>query len=554
MTKRLRFSDDAVVVLDDAVEFLGEEVDQHVLICHTALEVSMAVPPGEGLVDVLKSLMGKPVRVGDLRAEYDDTDLLDEILTSLAVRGFARVTPQQVAEPRALRRAIIIDLDSVSDVVAAWNLGGTTPEVLLRCARIADHASTLRDLAIGRWNGSLRAHHVVVRTNDIRCDDAARASLLRLGAAVEIDDVAWPAPKAPIDGLAELVRGLIATHVVMSPGASLLDVGARERCGDWTRRNFVTGLCLRLNGDASDAVALFEAVRELEDLLGDVVVVNMPRDEVLLGNADRGWLAGETVDPALRREYVRWRIPILKFAEGEHSWSQVPEVEDRWVRWAEDLLPNSPELLGVGAGSTIVDLCGGMGRVARRLSPAVGADGIVISIENRRFIVERARRYALEGNFTNLQFRVGRAERLPLPDGVVDAAVNEWTGAIWELGLGPTMLSEMARVVRPGGRVAVTHRLVQLDLAALHDPWVQYPDIYWWVRDAFRRPELKIVAERVWGQIVPSQGGDNATDWREAHLPRLVNPDDYVIDEDDPERGTGRADVFLTMIAECVRK
>lgn len=554
MMERLRFSDNAIVVLDAAVELLGVEVDEHVLLCHTALEIGMAVPPGDGLVDVVKSLMGKPVRIGDLRAEYDDTDLLDEILTSLAVRGFARVTPQPLAESAALRCATIIDLDSVADVVAAWKLGGATPEVLLRCARIADHASTLRDLAIGRRNGSLRAHHVIVRTKDLRCDDAARESLLRLGAAVEIDGVAWPEPKAPIDGLAELVRGLIATQVVMSPGASLLDVPARQRCVDWMARNFVTGLCLRLDGDASDAVALFEAVRELEDLLGDVVVVNMPRDEVLLGNTDRGWLAGETVDAALRREYVRWRIPILKYAEGEHSWSQVPEVEDRWVRGAEDLLPNSPELLGVGAGSTIVDLCGGFGRVARRLSPAVGADGIVISIENRRFIVERARRYALEGNFTNLQFRVGRAERLPLPDGVLDAAVNEWTGAIWELGLGSTMVSEMTRVVRPAGRVAVTHRLVQLDLTALHEPWVQYPDIYACVRDAFRRPELVIVAERVWGQIVPSQGGDNASDWREAHLPRLVSPDNYVIDDDDPDRGTERADVFLTMIAECLRK
>jgi ubiquinone/menaquinone biosynthesis C-methylase UbiE len=554
MMERLRLPDDALVVLDPAVEILGEEVDEHVLLCHTALEVGMAVPPGEGLLDVVKSLMGEPVRVGDLRAEYDDADLLDEILASLACRGFARVTPSQFAAPVELRHAIIIDLDSVSDVAVAWNAGGAAPEVLLRCARLSDHASTLRDLAFRRRDGSLRAHHVVVRTNDVRCDDATRESLLRLGAAVEIDDVAWPAPKAPIDGLAELVRGLIATHVMMSPGTSLLDESERERCADWVGRSFVSGLCLRLHDDATVAPALFDAVRELEGLLGDVVVVNMPGDEVLLGNTDRGWLAGETVDAALRREYVRWRIPILKDTEGHNAWGQVPAVEDRWVRAAEDLLPNSPELLGVGAGSRIVDLCGGNGRVARRMSPAVGADGIVLSIEKRRFLVERARRFALEGNFTNLQFRVALAERLPLPNGVMDAAVNEWTGAIWELGIGPTMVSEMARVVRPGGRAAVTHRLVQLDLDALHEPWVQYPEIYRWVRDAFRHPELAIAAERVWGQIVPSQAGDNASHWREAHLPRLVNPNDYVFPADGPEAGRGRADVFLTMIAERARE
>jgi ubiquinone/menaquinone biosynthesis C-methylase UbiE len=553
MMERQRFSDDAFVQLDFAVEFLDEEVDGHVLLCHTGLETGMAVPPGEGLLDVVKSLMEKPARVGDLRAEYDDTDLLDEILTSLASRGFAHVTPEgELTERAVLRRAIVIDLDSVTDVAAAWRLGGDTPEVLLRCARLSDHASTLGDLATGRRNGLLRAHHVVIRTKEIRCDDATRASLLRLGAAVEIDDVAWPAPESPIEGLAELVRGLIATHVVMSAGTSLLDAGARERCVAWMTRNFVTGLCLRLSGDADES--LFDAVRELEDRLGDVAIVNLPSDEVLLGNVDRGWLAGETVDAALRRAYVRRRIATLKFEEDENPWSQSPAIEDRLVRAAEDLLPNSPELLAVSSGSAIVDLCGGMGRVARRLSPAAGAGGVVISFEKRRVVVERARRYALQGNFTNLQFRVGLAERLPLPDAVVDAAVNEWTGAIWELGLGPAMVSEMARVVRTGGRVAVTHRLVQLDLAALHEPWVQYPDIYWWVRQAFRRPELAIVAERVWGQIVPSQGGNRASDWREVYLPRLVDPYAYVFADDDPERGTGRADVYLTMIAERARK
>jgi hypothetical protein len=149
---------------------------------------------------------------------------------------------------------------------------------------------------------------VVVRTNDVRCDDTTRASLLRLGAAVEIDNVACPAPKAPIEGLAELVGGLIATHVVMASGVSLLEDSARECCVEWMRHNFISGLCLRVHGEPADAGALFNAVRELEDLLGDVVVVNMPGDEVLLGNSDCGWLASETTDESLRREYVRWRI------------------------------------------------------------------------------------------------------------------------------------------------------------------------------------------------------------------------------------------------------
>jgi ubiquinone/menaquinone biosynthesis C-methylase UbiE len=273
---------------------------------------------------------------------------------------------------------------------------------------------------------------------------------------------------------------------------------------------------------------------------------------VLLGNTDRGRLSEETSDAArrFRKTYMRWRIPLIKAFEGNNVWSQIPGVEDKWIRSGEDLLPNHPELLLLKPGSSIADVCGGMGRVARRLASAVGPDGIIISIELRRFLTERARRFAYEGNFTNLQFRTGRAERLPLPDKAVDAAVNEWTGEIWELGLGPTMVKEMVRVVRPGGRIAVTHRLVQLHLDALDKPWVQYEHIYKWVRDAFQHPELTIVAERVWGQIAPSKGGENASFWVEQYMPRLVDTHDRLFPHEDPDRGSSLVDVYLTMVAE----
>jgi hypothetical protein len=110
------------------------------------------------------------------------------------------------------------------------------------------------------------------------------------------------------------------------------------------------------------------------------------------------------------------------------------------------------------------------------------------------------------------------------------------------------MVSEMVRVVRPGGRIAVTHRLVQLRLEALDQPWVQYKDIYRWVRDAFRHPELTIVAERVWGQTVPSVAGENARDWTERYMPRLLTHHGEKIDGADP--GSTVADVFLTLVAE----
>jgi ubiquinone/menaquinone biosynthesis C-methylase UbiE len=302
--------------------------------------------------------------------------------------------------------------------------------------------------------------------------------------------------------------------------------------------------------DENDFIAVFEAVRALEDRLGDVEVMDLPSDDVLLGNAvpeteDRSELADR-----FRLAYLRWRLPLLKAHETDNTWTQVPEVEDKLVRADDDLLPNHPGLLGLQAGSVLLDVCGGLGRVARRLSPAVGDEGLVISIEMLRCLSDRAARFACDLGFSNLQFRTGLAQRIPLPDGSVDAAVNEWTGAIWELGLGPDMVREMARVVRIGGRIAVTHRLVQLRVGSLGNPWVQYPEIYRWMREAFANPGLQILAERVWGQIVPSLAGERATHWRKQYLPRLVDPFDVEFPDD--ETSDASVDVYLTMVAQRV--
>ena len=114
--------------------------------------------------------------------------------------------------------------------------------------------------------------------------------------------------------------------------------------------------------------------------------------------------------------------------------------------------------------------------------------------------------------------------------------------------MGPTLIGEMARVVRPGGRIAATHRLVQLRLSSLDQPWVQYEKIYSWMREAFVHPELDIVSERVWGQIVPSMVGENATLWRKQYMPRLINPFDLTYAYDDNPDTC--ADVYLTIIAQ----
>ena len=566
---------DAFVMLDPAVEVLDAEIAENRLLCHGHFAVAMAVPPGEGLLAFVNALMGRPASVGALREEFDDQQLIDKMLASLSLHGFVHVTSSETpslhdlarlrktAEQRrntALRRSVVIDLDgapSLEHQCARLNTNGAAPDVLLRCRRLGDHQNTLAELARRRQAGALRTHRTVLQTADLMCDYGSCHTLIRLGASVHLEGVPWPAAERPIPGLADLTRNCVAVHALMTPDLSILDEAVRARTNAWVRSAFISGLCLRFDADAlwpagttDDAfIAAFDAVRALEDDLGDVVMVNLPSDEVLLGNATSSACPDQMSGLAsrFRMAYLRWRIPLLKSYEADNTWSQTPEAEDKLIRPQEDLLPTHPDLLLLRPGSVVVDVCGGVGRVARRLSRAVGPQGLIISIEMLRCLSNRAHHFAEQRHLTNLQFRPGLAQRIPLPDTTVDAAVNEWTGAIWELGLGPAMVKEMARVVRPGGRIAVTHRLIQLPLTALAQPWVQYDDIYERMRHAFAQPQLTIVAERVWGQIASSLVGEHASQWRKQYVPRLVDPHDMTYECD--EHPGPRADVYLTIVA-----
>ena len=549
-------SAEAFVMLDPAVELLDVGMDglgDAQLLCHGYFATGMAVPPGEGLVDFLSGLVAAPVRVADLHAAFSDRQLVDRMLASLLGAGFLHLTGPSVPLPEAwaslrydatlkhraqLQPRVEIDLDAhepVDGLAARLNKGVRPADVVLRCARLADHRAVLAQLAQLRMSGAVRLYDCALRTADPACDADICRSLRQLGCAVIVEGVDWPAPSGAIAGLEELTRHCIALRAQMQVvDLTILDPCMRDRVAGWMRAGSISGLRLRLDADAlpgteQDFAAIFAALDALGDICGDVVVENLPSDEQLLGLAEGAMESEPLSDRAarFRRAYLRHRLPFLKACEGENSWSQTPEAEEKLVRAQDDLLPNQPALLRLQPGSVLVDVCGGLGRVARRLSPLVGEDGLIVSIEMLHFLSARARNFACEQGLTNLSFRPGLAQRIPLPDGVADAAVNEWTGAIWELGLGPAMIGEMVRVVRPGGRIAVTHRLVRLPLTRLGQPWVQYDEIYGWIRAALERPGLDIVVERIWGQIAPSLIGENASKCRKQYVPGIINPFDF---------------------------
>ncbi len=105
----------------------------------------------------------------------------------------------------------------------------------------------------------------------------------------------------------------------------------------------------------------------------------------------------------------------------------------------------------VTARSTVLDVGTGTGFVAAGLAPRAAA---VIGIDNSAAMLAVAESNLAALGISNVDLRDGEVDALPLPDDGVDAAV---ANMVLHHAVDPgAMLTEMARVVRPGGMVAVT--------------------------------------------------------------------------------------------------
>jgi SAM-dependent methyltransferase len=120
----------------------------------------------------------------------------------------------------------------------------------------------------------------------------------------------------------------------------------------------------------------------------------------------------------------------------------------------------NPFSLGVlRAGEHVVDVGCGAGIDSLIAARMVGPSGAVVGVDMTPAMVARARASAAEGGFGNVRFHEGLAEALPVADGWADVVISNGV-----LNLFPDKfagLQEMARVVKPGGRLQIGDILVQ---------------------------------------------------------------------------------------------
>jgi len=120
------------------------------------------------------------------------------------------------------------------------------------------------------------------------------------------------------------------------------------------------------------------------------------------------------------------------------------------------------------AGGRAIDVCTGTGDLALALADRVTPLGEVVGVDFSESMLARGRRKA-ERAGARIRFLAADALALPFPEGAFDAATVAFGARnLADLDVG---LREMARVVRPGGRVVVLEITAPERLRAAHGVW-----------------------------------------------------------------------------------